>query len=378
MSYVVVKLSDTLVKNYQYEGEVVQLQDKENPHIICRIGKRSKTFSLNYTVRGVRRIKKLGKALTHRVVDIRKKALKLLIRASDGFGADFEIVNDIIDEPYMTHVKTRQKSFKPELSKLENHIRPFFGHLEFDQITPAIIDCFIEEKLETLSYSTIDKLSAIARKIGRFAVESGAHPINPFISWKQFNRDNTRTETLLPQQVQPFINCCKADNSEVPRDALLLCLGSGGRIGELMRIKVSDVNLDNKIIKLPTTKSQKPQVLLLNTFTIDIVKRRMEKATNEWLFPSTRNVAHHISYPRACYARVQARMLALGHDISNLRNHDLRRVFTTLAYSSSKNLLTVSRLIHHGSLKVTERYLQYQDDTLLETSEAVADVLLGN
>ena len=378
MSYVVVKLSDTLVRNYQYEGEAVLLQDKENPHIICRIGKRSKTFSLNYTVRGVRKIKKLGKALTHRVVDIRKKALKLLVRASDGFGADFETVNDIIDEPYMTHVKTRQKNFKPELSKLENHFRPFFGHLEFDQISPALIDCFIEEKLETLSYSTIDKLSAIARKIGRMAVESGAHPTNPFISWKQFNRDNTRTETLLPHQVQPFINCCKADKSEVPRDALLLCLGSGGRIGELMRIKINDVNLDSNIIKLPTTKSQKPQVLLLNTFTIDIVKRRMEKATNEWLFPSTRNVAHHISYPRACYERVQTRMLALGHDISNLRNHDLRRVFTTLAYSSSKNLLTVSRLIHHGSLKVTERYLQYQDDTLLETSEAVADVLLGN
>lgn len=378
MSYVVVKLSDTLVRNYQYEGEVVQLQDRDNPHIICRIGKRSKTFSLNYTVHGVRKIKKLGKVLTHRMVDIRKKALKLLVRASDGFGADFETINDIIDEPYKTHVKTRQKSFKPELSKLEKHIRPFFGHLEFDQITPALIDCFIEEKLETLSYSTLDKLSAIARKIGRMAVESGAHPINPFISWKQFNRDNTRTETLLPHQVQPFINCCKTDKSEVPRDALLLCLGSGGRIGELMRIKVSDINLDSKIIKLPSTKSQKPQVLLLNTFTIDIVKRRMEKATNEWLFPSTRKVGHHISYPRACYDRVQARMLALGHDISNLRNHDLRRVFGTLACEQSQDLMSVSRLLHHGSVGVTQRYIQYQDTKLLETTEAVAGVLLGN
>jgi integrase len=210
------------------------------------------------------------------------------------------------------------------------------------------------------------------------AVESGAHPINPFISWKQFNRDNTRTETLLPHQVQPFINCCKADKSEVPRDALLLCLGSGGRIGELMRIKVSDVNLDSKIIKLATTKSQKPQILLLNSFTIDIVKRRMEKATNEWLFPSTRKEGHHISYPRACYERVQARMLALGNDISNLRNHDLRRVFGTLACEKSQNLMSVSRLLHHGSVGVTQRYIQYQDTKLLETSEAVADVLLGN
>jgi hypothetical protein len=144
MSYILVKLSDNLVKNYLYKGKVVELQDKDNPHIICRIGKRGKTFTLNYSVRGVRKNKKLGKTLTHRMVDIRKKALKLLLRASDGFGADFETINDIIDEPYMTHVKTRQKSFKPELSKLENHIRPFFGHLEFDQITPALIDCFIE------------------------------------------------------------------------------------------------------------------------------------------------------------------------------------------------------------------------------------------
>lgn len=378
MSYEVVKLSDTLVRNYQYEGEIVLLKDTDIRHIICRIGKRSKVYRLNYSVRGVRKNKTLGKALTHSVASIRKKALKILLRASDGFGADFETINDIIDEPYMTHVKTRQKGFKPELSKLENHIRPFFGHLEFDQITPALIDCFIEEKLETLSYSTIDKLSAIARKVGRMAVESGAHPINPFISWKQFNRDNTRTETLLPHQVQPFINCCKADKSKVPRDALLLCLGSGGRIGELMRIKVSDVNLESKIIILPTTKSQKPQVLLLNSFTIDIVKRRMDEATNEWLFPSTRKIGEHISYPRACYVRIQARMLALGHDISNLRNHDLRRVFGTLACEQSQDLMSVSRLLHHGSVGVTQRYIQYQDTKLLETSEAVANVLLGS
>lgn len=378
MSYIVVKLSDTLVRNYQHDENDVWLQDKENSHLLCRIGKRSKTFYLNYSERGRRKNKKIGRVLLHSVKAMRKKALKLLLRSSDGFGADYDSINDIIDGPYMTNMKLRQTNIKPELSKLEKHIRPYFGHLGFDEITPSLIDCFIEEKLETLSYSTVDRLSAIARKIGRFAVESASHPVNPFITWKQFNRDNTRTETLLAYQIQPFIQCCKADASEVPRDALLLCLGSGGRIGELMRIKVSDVNLDNKLIVLPKTKSQKSQILLLNSFTIEIVKRRMQRATSEWLFPSSRNVDHHISYPRACYERVQARMLALGHDISELHNHDLRRVFSTLAYSKSKNLLTVSKLIHHGSLKVTERYLQYQDDTLLETSEAVATELLGH
>ena len=182
----------------------------------------------------------------------------------------------------------------------------------------------------------------------------------------------------MPHQVQPFINCCKVETSEVPRDALLLCLGSGGHIGELMRIKISDVNLDSRIIKLPTTNSQKQQILLLNTFTIDIVKRRIEKATNEWLFPSTRKIGGHISYPRACYERVQARMLALSHDISNLRNHDLRRVFGTLACEQSQDVMSVSRLLHHGSVGVTQRYIKYQDTKLLETSEAVAGVLLGN
>lgn len=378
MSYIVVKLSDSLVKQYQYDGEDIWLQDKDIPRLICRIGKRSKTFYLNHSARGRRKNKKIGSVLLHRVKAMRNKALKLLLRSSDGFGADFDTINDIIDGPYMTNMKLRQTNTKPEISKLEKHIRPYFGHLAFDEITPSLIDCFIEEKLETLSYSTVDRLSAIARKIGRFAVESAAHPINPFITWKQFNRDNTRTETLLPYQIQPFIQCCKVDTSEVPRDALLLCLGSGGRIGELMRIKVSDINLDNKLIVLPKTKSQKSQILLLNAFTIEIVKRRMQRTTNKWLFPSSRNIDHHISYPRACYERVQARMMALGHDISELHNHDLRRVFSTLAYSKSKNLLTVSKLIHHGSLKVTERYLQYQDDTLLETSEAVATELLDH
>jgi hypothetical protein len=125
MSYIVVKLSDTLVRYYQHDDEDVWLQDKENPHLLCRICKRSKTFYLNYSERGRRKNKKIGRALLHTVKGMRKKAYKLLLRSSDGFGADYDTINDIIDGPYMTNMKLRMTNTKPELSKLEKHIRPY-------------------------------------------------------------------------------------------------------------------------------------------------------------------------------------------------------------------------------------------------------------
>ena len=319
--------------------------------------------------------KKMGNALLHSVPQIRKKALKQLLRIEDGFGADFETINDIIDGPYLTDARINKKNIKPELSKLEKHIRPYFGHLEFHQITQPLINQFIEEKLQTLSHSTVDRLSAIARKIGRSAVDSGAHPVNVFRNWKQFNKDNTRNQTLRNEQLKPFIYCCLQDKNHVQRDVILLCVSAGGRIGELKRIKIQDINIQNNCIKLPKTKSGKSQILLLNSFALEIVIRRMKATTNQWLFPSNVKIDSHIHYPRACYDRIKARMLALGYDIGDIRNHDLRRVFGTIAAENGVDILAISKLLHHGSQGVTHRYISFQDKTLITASQVVADVL---
>jgi len=373
--YEVVKFSNTLINKREFIDKEVLLKDTEVPGLTCRIGKKTKTFYLRYSIKGKMKSKKMGNALLHSVPQIRKKALKRLLRNEDGFGADFETINDIIDGPYLTDARINNKNTKSTLSKLNKHIRPYFGQLEFHQITPPLIDKFIEEKLETLSYSTVDRLGAIARKIGRLSVDSGVHPVNVFRTWRQFNKDNTRMQTLRTEQVRPFIQCCRADSNKVHRDVLLLCLGAGGRIGELKRIKIVDINLDKKLIVLPKTKSGKSQVLLLNSFVIEIVIRRMKATTTQWLFPSNRKPSEPISYPRACFERVQERMLALGHDISELRNHDLRRVFGSLAAENGVDILAISKLLHHGSQGVTHRYISYQDKTLLEASQVVADVL---
>jgi integrase len=370
--YEVIKFSNTLINKREFIDKENLLKDTEVPGLTCRIGKRSKTYYLRYSIKGKVKTKKMGNALLHSVSHIRKKALKQLLRNEDGFGADFETINDIIDGPYLTDARINKKNIKPELSKLEKHIRPYFGHLEFNQITQPLINNFIEEKLETLSHSTVDRLSAIARKVGRFAVDTGAHPINVFRNWKQFNRDNSRTQTMRPEQLKPFISCCLQDNNKVHQGVLMLCATAGGRIGELKRIRVVDVNTDHGTISLPHTKSGKKQTLILNSFALEIVKRRIAETTNEWLFPSNRKIGSHIHYPRCCWARVQARMLALGHDISDLKNHDLRRVFGTIAAQNS-DVLTTSKLLHHGSVGVTMRYISYQDDALRDTSEAVAN-----
>ncbi|AOW75599.1 hypothetical protein A3Q34_01100 [Colwellia sp. PAMC 20917] len=372
--YEVVKFSNTLINKREFIDKEVLLKDTEVPGLLCRIGKRSKTYYLRYSQKNTGKVKtkKMGNALLHLVSDIRKKALKQLLRNEDGFGADFETINDIIDGPFLTDARINKKNIKPELSKLEKHIRPYFGHLEFDRITQPLINQFIEEKLERLSHSSVDRLSAIARKIGRFAVDSGSHPVNVFRNWKQFNRDNTRTQTMRPEQLKPFIACCLQDKNKVQQDVLMLCATAGGRIGEIKRIRVSEVNIENGTIILPHTKSGKKQTLILNSFAIEIVNRRIAETTNEWLFPSNRKFGSPIHYPRGCWARVQARMLELGHDISDLRNHDLRRVFGSVAAKNS-DVLTTSKLLHHGSVGVTMRYISYQDDDLRDTSEAVAN-----
>ncbi|MCJ8294376.1 MAG: hypothetical protein MJK15_08210 [Colwellia sp.] len=78
--YEIVKFSNTLINKREYIGDDILLKDTEVPGLICRIGKRSKTYYLRYSIKGRVKSKKMGNALLHSISHIRKKSLKQLLR----------------------------------------------------------------------------------------------------------------------------------------------------------------------------------------------------------------------------------------------------------------------------------------------------------
>ena len=67
--------------------------------------------------------------------------------------------------------------------------------------------------------------------------------------------------------------------------------------------------------------------------------------------------------------------IMLAAKIDNMRIHDLRHNFASLAVNSGQSLYVVQHLLGHASPQTTQRYAHLQTDTLLAASEQVAHII---
>ena len=62
-------------------------------------------------------------------------------------------------------------------------------------------------------------------------------------------------------------------------------------------------------------------------------------------------------------------------DIPNMRIHDLRHNFASLAVNSGESLYVVQKLLGHASPHTTQRYAHLQHTTLRNASEKIAETV---
>ena len=61
--------------------------------------------------------------------------------------------------------------------------------------------------------------------------------------------------------------------------------------------------------------------------------------------------------------------------VYNMRIHDLRHNFASLAVNSGQSLYVVQHLLGHASPQTTQRYAHLQAETLKQASEDIAAVI---
>ena len=145
-------------------------------------------------------------------------------------------------------------------------------------------------------------------------------------------------------------------NTKRARDRLILELQArcGLRIGELLKIKVSDVS--DRTITLREPKSGKESELAY--MSENVSKKLAEYIKDEALQSDDR------PFP-ICYSTARALVRRLGETVNvRISPHDLRRYSATYASRNGVPLEVVSKVIlRHQDLKTTQVYLGKINDT---------------
>lgn len=131
---------------------------------------------------------------------------------------------------------------------------------------------------------------------------------------------------------------------------------TGVRQRSLMHIKICDLDFDNNMVNITVTKNRKPLLIPLNKTMINILKEylkyRQYKSTDDYLFC---NVFGQQLVKSTCYHMLYEYNKRRGVETTGI--HRYRHTFAKQWIINGGNVVTLSRLLGHSNLSITQNYI---------------------
>ena len=124
----------------------------------------------------------------------------------------------------------------------------------------------------------------------------------------------------------------------------------------LMYIKVKDIDFDNNVVYVNVTKNRKPLIVPLNQTMVNILreylKYRNHKTDDDYLFC---NVFGQQLVKSTCYHMLYEYNKRRGVETTGI--HRYRHTFAKQWILSGGNVVSLSQLLGHSSLEITQNYI---------------------
>jgi len=251
----------------------------------------------------------------------------------------------------------------------EKHMIPIFGNRKLDSIKASELAIWQNKLLLKLAPKTVSALRVIFYTVFDDALKDELIQKNPFVMVKA-----PSSETL--KKINPF---SKEDIFKILSNVKIsmkcyFAIGffTGMRSGEIMALKLSDIDLDNKIISVsksrtnklegkPKTKSSIREVDIIDAL-IPYLKEHLKLfKIDDYLFKSNRKKAFDYSSQISNTYWVDA----LKKSNLEYRNmHQMRHTFASLMISEGEDILWVSSMLGHKNSSITlSVYTKYTKTT---------------
>jgi integrase len=181
---------------------------------------------------------------------------------------------------------------------------------------------------------------------------------NPVTRLKKPKRDNKRERFLTRREAADLLAFLKQSSPDA-HDLSVMSLFSGLRVGECLKLTWSDIDMEDGQIFVKDTKNTRNRHAYLTAEIREMLLCRYQgQPKAEAVFALGKlNTAYH----RILLEFTQAvKELKLNEGVSDRRQkvviHTLRHTFASWLVQMGTPLYTVSKLMGHSSLRMTERY----------------------
>ena len=245
------------------------------------------------------------------------------------------------------------------------------GDLPLHKVGVRDIEMFLARKRGEASEWTARKYYLALAAAFETAKRWGHLPSNPFRLVEK-----PKVPEILPVFLSrdEFSILMTAIPSQEMRDLVLCAASTGMRLGELLALSWSDVDLSQRVVTVQnserfTTKNRRTRVIPVNEGLWQMLVDRQNRITNEVALVFHENgVPHNAKKVSKAFKRC---ILAAGLD-KRLHFHSVRHGFASWLAQDGVSLYAIQKLLGHSSASTTQVYSHLQPSELREEVERIS------
>ena len=335
----------------------------------------AKRYFIHSQHNGQRIWKIVGRAGSIGVDEARGRARTLLAAIREGSDAQAAAPPDTPFETVAEEVFRRYaRNWKPSTLKVNQgyyrkQILPWFEGRPIADIAAHDVQRWFASLHETPVAA--DRSAPVLSVIMRQAEVYGYRPeeTNPCVGIRRYRRQG-RERFLSAAEFGRLGEVLARHEADYPQATAIirLLLLTGCRRGEIVSLKWRYYR-EGKLF-LPDSKVG-PRTVWLSSAAREVLDNLPRSAV--WVFPSRKTDSHLTAGAvRPVWCRVRAEA-----DLRDVRIHDLRHSYASMALAHGETVLTIGRLLGHRDPATTLKYTHMSDLTVLEAVDTVGTALEG-
>jgi len=353
-----------------------------------------KSYIIQYRRGSISKRMTIGSCALFRLEQARERARRLLSAAKDGEDPAAKrdkarkapSVSDMADRYLAEHAELRKKpsSLSADRRNIANHVRPLLGKLRVQDVTSEDIDQFLR-KVQAGVTAKDEKLGKRSRRI----VRGGAGVANRCVAMlsKMFNL--AERWKMRPLGSNPCRGLEKFKESKVERflsteelgrlgdalrsyelspyavAAIKLLVFTGARLGEVLALRWDRINFERGEVRLEDSKTG-AKTLHLPPPALEVLSELPRTEGNPYVIVGAKAGSPLVNLEKPW--RVIRKMAGLD----DVRLHDLRHAFASVAASSGMGLPIIGKMLGHSQAATTARYAHLASDPVKAAAATVA------
>lgn len=358
------------------------LRDTEIKGFGVRRQEGAPVFFLQKRVNGRLRWMTIGTFGAPWTLDAARKKANELLRAIDG-GVDPQdekvqrrlkvTLAEAVPEFLAEHGPKLKPRTREEYERLLTlHLVPELGPYKLDDIHRAHVARFhagmaSKPAAANFALAVLSKLMTWAQDTGRR--KEAPNPCTSIKKYRARKRERYLTQAELAR-VGEALAVAEVANTEsmYAVAAIRLLMLTGARRNEILTLLWKEVDVERSVLRLADSKTGE-KVIKLGPAALAVLASIPRVDDNPYVIVGDK-AGHHLVAIQNTWERIRE-----AAAIPEVRLHDLRHSFASMAVSSGVSLPMIGKLLGHSNPQTTQRYAHLADDPVTRVNDTVSDAI---